>query len=200
MTIPKIHEYYFHEGKYHLKSKFLRNIRVGFIAGLVLGSLFATTSASNFSTVVPNMEYATKDAKYVDYIQSANKKITKKESTEIVKSVMKWSSEFSVDERLILAVMTVESGFDKYAISGAGAMGLMQVMTSVHWNKLKEVKTQTGSPELFGIDSNIYLGTKILRDCMKQFKVAEKSLQCYNGSVGMSNGYDKKVLIAMKEI
>ena len=196
--IPKINEYYFEDGHFHIRSKFFRNVRTGLMIGLVLGGFLANTSSSHFIDKEQNMQYVTKEAKYADYIVERNNQVSKTEAIKIAKSVVRWSNEFGLDDRLLLAVMEVESRFDKHAMSSAGAMGLMQVMVKVHWEKLKDIKKITGTPEPFDIDNNVYLGARILKDCTSQFKEEKKSLQCYNGSVGMQTDFDKKVQSAKK--
>lgn len=80
---------------------------------------------------------------------------------------------------LVLAVIDVESNFDRFALSHAGARGLMQVMP--FW--LDEL----GRPEdnLFLIDTNLRYGCTILRYYMDREKDdLVKALARYNGSVG----------------
>ena len=79
---------------------------------------------------------------------------------------------------LVLAVIEVESRFDRFAISRAGAMGLMQVMP--FW--LKEI----GRPEdnLFDIHTNLRLGCTILRYYLdKEKDDLTAALARYNGSL-----------------
>lgn len=84
-----------------------------------------------------------------------------------------------VDPELILGIIIVESKFDKYAVSKAGAIGLMQIMP--FW--LKEIKPLNNN--LFDIETNIHLGCTIL----KNYIDVEKgnlfyALGRYNGSRG----------------
>ena len=79
---------------------------------------------------------------------------------------------------LVLAVIEVESRFDRFAISNAGAMGLMQVMP--FW--LKEI----GRPKdnLFDVHTNLRLGCTILRYYMdKEKNDLTAALARYNGSL-----------------
>jgi len=48
--------------------------------------------------------------------------------TMFLQTVWYESSRAALDPSLVLGLMEVESGFRKYAVSGAGAMGVMQVM------------------------------------------------------------------------
>lgn len=88
---------------------------------------------------------------------------------------------------LVLAVIDVESNFDQFAISRAGAIGLMQVMP--FW--LREI----GHPEdnLFDIDTNLRMGCTILRYYLDMEKGdLTRALARYNGSKG-SYRYTNKI-------
>ena len=79
---------------------------------------------------------------------------------------------------LVLALIEVESRFDRFAISHAGAIGLMQVMP--FW--LKEI----GRPKdnLFDIHTNLRIGCTILRYYMdKEKNDLTSALARYNGSL-----------------
>ena len=93
-----------------------------------------------------------------------------------------------VHPELVLAVIEVESYFDHFAISSAGALGLMQVMP--FW--LKEI----GRPNdnLFDIRTNLRMGCTILKFYLDKSKGdLVEALQRYNGSL-RSNRYSDKVL------
>jgi soluble lytic murein transglycosylase-like protein len=80
---------------------------------------------------------------------------------------------------LVLAVMEVESRFNRYAVSRAGAVGLMQVMP--FWPQRLGVENR-----LFGsIDFNIRLGCEILAYYMHaERNDYRRALARYNGSYG----------------
>jgi hypothetical protein len=81
--------------------------------------------------------------------------IPKEDAASISVSVLHWSKTFNVDPSLILGVIFVESEFKKYAISSAGALGLMQVLPKWHIDKIKTAKKELGNPEVFDIHTNI---------------------------------------------
>lgn len=97
-----------------------------------------------------------------------------------------------LDPDLVLAVIRVESNFRKYAISSAGARGMMQVM--VFWSKI--VGEQ--SSDLFNLRTNLRLGCAILRSYldMEQGNV-HRALARYNGSLGR-NGYPNLIYAAWR--
>ncbi len=82
---------------------------------------------------------------------------------------------------LVLAVIDVESAFDRYAISVAGARGLMQVMP--FW--LKELDQPEAN--LFDVQTNLRIGCTILRYYLDMEKgELSPALARYNGSTGKS--------------
>ena len=93
---------------------------------------------------------------------------------------------------LVLAVIEVESHFDSYAVSSAGAQGIMQVMP--FW--LKEI----GRPDdnLIVLHTNLRMGCTILKYYMDmENNDLHKALARYNGSRG-SRVYSNKVLNALR--
>jgi soluble lytic murein transglycosylase-like protein len=101
------------------------------------------------------------------------------ERIEILKRVHHEAVRADLAPELVLAVIDVESNFDKYAISVAGARGLMQIMP--FW--LDEI----GRPD----DNLIHVGTNLRFGCtiLKYYLDLEKgdlkrALGRYNGSLG----------------
>ena len=80
---------------------------------------------------------------------------------------------------LVMAVIDVESRFDRWAVSSAGAVGLMQVMP--FWPEQLGMRRY----ELTQTSSNIRMGCAILRHYLKRERNnVNKALARYNGSVG----------------
>jgi soluble lytic murein transglycosylase-like protein len=79
---------------------------------------------------------------------------------------------------LVLALIEVESRFDPWAVSPAGAVGLMQVMP--FWPRELGVQNQ-----LVRVESNIRMGCEILRFYLRaENRNWTRALARYNGSVG----------------
>ncbi len=80
---------------------------------------------------------------------------------------------------LVMALIHVESRFDRWAVSSAGAVGLMQVMP--FWPEELGMRRY----ELTKVPSNIRMGCAILRHYLKRERNnVQKALARYNGSVG----------------
>lgn len=110
---------------------------------------------------------------------------------KLLKHIHYEASRAQLDPNLVLAVIDVESNFNPYAISSAGARGLMQVMP--FW--LKEI----GKPgdSLFDIRTNLRYGCTILKHYLKKEKGnITRALARYNGSRGKYR-YPKKVYHAL---
>ena len=93
-----------------------------------------------------------------------------------------------LEPELVLAVIDVESNFDRYAVSVAGALGLMQIMP--FW--LDEI----GRPgdNLLHVDTNLRYGCTILKYYLdKENGDLRRALGRYNGSLGKRK-YPNKVI------
>lgn len=107
--------------------------------------------------------------------------------------------EKNVDPLLILAVIAIESSYNPFAESHAGAQGLMQVMTRVHQDKLQNYTE--GNLAVFSPEANIQAGTQILYDCRKRRGSITGALACYVGATGPSDGgYGERVLAERRRI
>jgi soluble lytic murein transglycosylase-like protein len=91
---------------------------------------------------------------------------------------------------LVMGVIEVESRFDRYAVSSAAAVGLMQVMP--FWPERLGMRRY----ELVHIAQNIHMGCAILRFYLDyEHNDVRKALARYNGSIGRRD-YPDKVIYA----
>ncbi|HEY7672135.1 MAG TPA: lytic transglycosylase domain-containing protein [Gammaproteobacteria bacterium] len=102
------------------------------------------------------------------------------ERLHILKTVHQQATRAEVPPELVLAVIDIESEFDRFAISSASALGLMQIMP--FW--VKELG-QTDKNKLFDIDFNVLLGCRILKYYLDiENGDLVQGLARYNGSAG----------------
>lgn len=102
------------------------------------------------------------------------------------------ASRAGLDPQLVLALIQVESGFKKYAVSGAGARGLMQVMP--FWPR----QIGTAEHNLFDLSTNLRYGCTILRHYLNiEGGNLSRALGRYNGSLGQPQ-YPNAVLSALR--
>lgn len=113
---------------------------------------------------------------------------SRSERLALLKTVFREAHRQQLDPDLVLAVMQIESAFDRYAISRVGAQGLMQVMP--FW------RLEIGRPQdnLTEMETNVRYGTTILAyylDIANDDLV--DALGRYNGSRGRLTYPDKVV-------
>lgn len=109
----------------------------------------------------------------------------------ISESVLKYSQEYRLPPRLIVHIIYRESRFRPLARSKAGAVGLMQIMTKAHEDKLKEMNITP--EEVYHIDNNIKLGCWIFREYFNQGNDIKKTLLRYVG--GNNEQYVEDILV-----
>jgi soluble lytic murein transglycosylase-like protein len=110
---------------------------------------------------------------------------------KMLKQVHFEATRVNVEPELVLALIEVESHFDEFAISVAGARGLMQVMP--FW--LDEIGIS--DKNLFKIRTNLRMGCTILRYYMDmEPDDLGRALARYNGSLGRTI-YPNKVIAAL---
>jgi soluble lytic murein transglycosylase-like protein len=114
------------------------------------------------------------------------------ERLQILKQVHYEARRSGLEPELVLALVNVESNFDRFAISSAGARGLMQIMP--FW--LEEL----GRPDddLFDINTNLRFGCTILNIYLERENGdIRRALARYNGSVGQ-NWYPQRIYKALR--
>ncbi len=104
--------------------------------------------------------------------------------SKIDSAIKKASKKYKVSEDLIRAVIKIESGYDVYSVSRAGAMGLMQLML--------KTALELGVEKPFDIEENIDGGTKYLKMMLDRYNNdLDKALSAYNAgpnAVDSANG------------
>ncbi len=96
---------------------------------------------------------------------------------ELLKAVHYEATRAQLTPELVLAIIDAESNFNPYAISSAGAQGLMQVMP--FW--LKEIGRQ--GDNLFRVQTNLRFGCTILKFYLEKEKSnLYAALKRYNGT------------------
>ncbi len=110
---------------------------------------------------------------------------------EMLKLIHYEATRVDIEPELVLAVIEVESHFNEYAISVAGARGLMQVMP--FW--LDEIGIS--DKNLFKMRTNLRMGCTILRYYMDMEPDSlGRALARYNGSLGRTV-YPDKIIAAL---
>ncbi len=81
--------------------------------------------------------------------------------------VKKYAKKYQVSENLVYAIIQTESNFNQFAVSGAGAIGLMQIVpTSAGKDAYKHAKGKSWTPSksyLFNATNNIELGSAYIQ-------------------------------------
>lgn len=114
--------------------------------------------------------------------------LAKKYSVWIYDAAMK----FNVDPITILAVMSHESGFNYKAISPTGPIGLLQIASSWHKDKVATAS------ELFDPKKNIYVGAQIISEYGKKSNTEAEMLVRYNAS-STAPAYAIKVMMIKRK-
>jgi soluble lytic murein transglycosylase-like protein len=161
-------------------------------------ALSASVRASLAKAVTDRQSARLDDAESVAWVRAMQGRVHERVrderlARELLELVRYEALRAGLDPRLVLAVIDVESGFRKYAVSKAGARGYMQVMP--FW--VREI----GMPgqNLFHPRTNLRYGCVILRHYLQiEGGNLSNALGRYNGSLGRPE-YPQRVLRALGE-
>lgn len=100
--------------------------------------------------------------------------------------VEKYAKKYDLDKYLVYAVIKTESKFDQYAVSNAGAYGLMQLQTETASDCARKLDMDIDLPDdLYVPDINIHLGTYYLSWLLDKYDDdIELAIAAYNGGIG----------------
>ena len=100
-------------------------------------------------------------------------------------AVISEARERDLDPSLVLAVIEVESGFDNFAVSPAGAVGLMQILPSTGKALARRLGIPwRGSRTLFDPVANVKIGVAYLHELRERFDHLPTALAAYNWGPG----------------
>lgn len=109
----------------------------------------------------------------------------------IARAVQTESDHYGLAPALLLAIIAVESGFDRHAVSVAGARGLMQVMPTAHRDLVAHVK------DLSDPATNVRIGAAIFRGYLDDADGdVETALVRYNGG---TKRYAQRVALRVQQ-
>jgi hypothetical protein len=108
------------------------------------------------------------------------------EALEISYAVLNAARRYTMSPLLLLAVIAVESSFDRFAVSVVGAKGLMQVLPSQHRDRVLR------RSDLTDARTNVRIGSAILQDYLRASDGnLEGALYRYSGG---AKGYARRVV------
>ncbi len=142
------------------------------------GEYVSTLLPISPSLAVTQTTEDSREAAVADYI-ARRYRVANVVANHLVRGAFNIGREFKLDPLLILSVAAIESRFNPYAESGAGAQGLMQVMTRVHEDKYDALG---GKRAAFDPWINMRVGAQILRSCINRAGSLEGGLKLYVGA------------------
>jgi soluble lytic murein transglycosylase-like protein len=132
---------------------------------------------------VPPEEAPTADE--IATVVSARFHIGSHDALEIGHAVLNAARRYTISPLLLLAVIAVESSFDRFAVSVVGAKGLMQVLPSQHIDRVLRTSDLTDA------HTNVRIGSAILQDYIRASGGnLEDALSRYSGG---ARGYARRV-------
>ena len=118
-------------------------------------------------------------------VVSARFHIELHDAVEIGHAVLNAARRYTISPLLLLAVIAVESSFDRFAVSVVGAQGLMQVLPSQHRDRVLRTSDLTDAR------TNVLIGAAILQDYIRASDGnIEDALNRYSGG---ATGYARHV-------
>ena len=167
-------------------------------AGRMLGLVVPSADADKSVPAVtlgkvsaPSFPAAREQRDAVQYL-SRKYRVNSEAIAMLVDAAYVTGKDLDIDPLLLLSVMGVESGFNPFAQSTAGASGLMQLMSKVHRDKLNDFG---GANIALNPVVNLRVGAVVLKDCIRRGGSVADGLRLYVGAgTGDDGGYGVRVL------
>jgi soluble lytic murein transglycosylase len=113
--------------------------------------------------------------------------LTPRQQERLATAIVREARTNGLDPLLVVAVIRSESSFNNFAVSGVGAMGLMQMMPDTgSWLAKQRGSTWRSKAYLFDSELNVELGCAYLASLIERFGTVEKALVAYNAGPGLA--------------
>ena len=117
----------------------------------------------------------------VDYLARRASGLTESEIDDVAAVIVRESFRYGFDPNLILALIHIESRGDVFAVSPAGAMGLMQIMPATGEELASELESLWAGPQtLFHPALNVRMGIAYLGQLEDRYGSLATALAAYN--------------------
>jgi soluble lytic murein transglycosylase len=175
--------YYFDEkfANHKIIKPFLAMKRAYVVVALVVVSLFGVLFYLNIH-VNESKERESLKSFIVAYAEINNlDNLSSSDYDLLAREVIKAARKYDIDPMLVLSVITVESSFDKDAVSSKGAVGLMQLMPYTAKNLCLEMGMSERNCKTSDVKANILIGTYYLSKLSSKYNNNMKHyLAAYN--------------------
>jgi len=135
--------------------------------------------------------------KIVKFIKKSNNKVEHKAAYDLATAVIRESRRQDIPIKILLAIIKVESAFNKDAVGTSGEVSYFQVMPKLHLDKVEKLHKENviNSTNLANTKTNTAVGATVLKSCFNRYTAMDMKLACYNGSQkDEEKTYAKKVL------
>jgi soluble lytic murein transglycosylase len=152
--------------------------------GLAVAAFILTYGRYNPDPVFPRSKNLRQERiveKIAEYMEKEDATLNEEELIDVARMIFKESKQHSLDYRLVLAIMKVESNFKHNAVSSKGARGLLQVKPThakfiahnlgIEW---------LGAKTLDEPDKNIRIGVHFFSKLMDDYDSVNMALHAYN--------------------
>lgn len=107
--------------------------------------------------------------------------LTTRQQRRLAVAIVREAHANGLDPLLVVAVIRSESAFDTFAVSGVGALGLMQMMPKTGtWMAQRKGEAIRDAHELFDFELNVELGCAYLARMIDRFGSVSHGLLAYN--------------------
>lgn len=136
---------------------------------------------SDLVTMKGELRKLKRKARLVSFIASRARGIHGTQPADIVETLLLQEKQYGIPPALLLALIQVESSFRNYAVSSAGAMGLMQLQPVTAEMLCEELGLEWQGPHsLFNPQFNITLAAYYLDQLSRRFQNFNLALEAYN--------------------
>ena len=129
-----------------------------------------------------NYKLLVKTSKRSPRVNLAAHSVNRKKFTPLIEQLAK---RYRLDADLVHAVVMMESAYDPFAVSSAGAVGLMQLMPGT--------ANRYGVADRENPEQNVSGGVRYLRDLLLQFRSVSLALAAYNAGENAVIRYGRSI-------